>query len=63
MSKPLPEETDVFSLRLETGLIDKLDIAAEHQSKPGLKVTRADVIRMAIHEWLAAHEKKGGGGR
>jgi hypothetical protein len=45
------------AFKLDGGLVAQIDALADRMSaeRPGLAVTRTDVVRMAIHEYLAAH--------
>jgi hypothetical protein len=49
------------AFKLDGAIVKQLDAAAERLTaeRPGLAVTRTDVVRIAIHEWLAAHAKRG----
>jgi predicted DNA-binding protein len=46
------------AVRLEGDLIARLDAVAKKLSRPGLEVTRADAIRVALEAGLSAIEKE-----
>jgi len=50
----------MLHIRLDTGLVAKLDKAAERMAaeRPGLKISRADIVRVALLDWLANQESK-----
>ena len=47
-------------VRLEAAMIERLDALAKHLSRPGLALTRADAVRIALATGLDAieHEKR-----
>lgn len=53
-SKP---KTSPIGVRLEVEMLDDIDAIAQELSRPGLDVTRADVIRVLVHESLEARRK------
>lgn len=60
-----PPKYQQTSLKLDPAMLDKADEAAEALSQPGLKVARADALRVAINRGLALilEEKKAASGR
>ncbi len=58
--KPKAGEQQHFSITLDGALMLALDDMAEQMSRerPGLTLTRTDVVRVALHEWLADRKKE-----
>jgi hypothetical protein len=52
-----PGELANVAFKLDGGLVAQIDALADRLSaeRPGLAITRTDVVRMAIHEFLTAH--------
>lgn len=46
------------AVRLETEVITRLDVLVEKMSRPGLRLSRTDIIRMALAEGLPILEKE-----
>ncbi len=46
------------AVRLETDVIARLDALVEKMSRPGLRLSRTDIIRMALAEGLPILEKE-----
>ena len=46
------------ALRIPIALVDRIDKLAEEMSKPGLRVTRTEVMRLALFEGVGRMEKK-----
>jgi hypothetical protein len=48
------------AFKLDGGLVAQIDALADRLSaeRPGLAVTRTDIVRMAIHEYLTAHTSR-----
>jgi hypothetical protein len=55
--KATPETTQV-AVRLAPDLLRRLDTAARKLSRPGLELTRADAIRIALETGLQSIEKE-----
>jgi hypothetical protein len=53
-----PTEKTQIAVRLDADLIARLDAVAAKLSRPGLDVTRADAIRVALEAGLRAIEKE-----
>jgi hypothetical protein len=57
-----PKEGEMVSLsiRIEGAMAKSLDEIAEKMSaeRPGLAITRTDVVRVALNEWLAGRSTK-----
>ena len=55
-----PEKTETvqLSVRVETGLVERLDALVPALAQPGMAITRADVTRMALLRGLAAMEQE-----
>ena len=53
-----PTEKTQIAVRLDGDLIARLDAVAAKLSRPGLDVTRADAIRVALEAGLRAIEKE-----
>ncbi len=47
-----------LAIRLDTGLIKRLDAVAARLSRPGLAVTRTDAVRIALLTGLEAIERE-----
>ena len=49
------------AFKLDGGVVKQLDAEAEKLTteRPGLTVTRTDIVRMAIHEFLTIRTKRG----
>jgi hypothetical protein len=47
------------AFKLEGAVVNQLDAEADRLAaeRPGLVVTRTDVVRIALHEWLAQRPK------
>lgn len=60
--KPKPGEPIQISITVDGALIQRLDGEADRISaeRPGMRLTRADVVRIALHEWLALRDKPRG---
>jgi predicted DNA-binding protein len=55
------QETQVpTGIRLPESLIERADALARAMSRPGLTVTRADVLRLAAHKGIAELEVEEG---
>jgi hypothetical protein len=52
-------ETKPVTFRLAAELLARLDKVAVSLSRPGLKITRSDVLKMAVIEGLRVLEKQG----
>ena len=46
-----------FPVRLEAGIIDRLDKAAAEESRRGFNITRSDIVRRAIIDYLDNRDK------
>jgi hypothetical protein len=55
-----PGELMNVAFKLDGGLVAQIDALADRMSaeRPGLAVSRTDIVRIAIHEYLAAHPAK-----
>ena len=60
--KPKAGESIQISITVDGALIQRLDGEADRISseRPGMRLTRADVVRIALHEWLASRDKSRG---
>jgi hypothetical protein len=60
--KPKAGEPIQISITVDGSLIQRLDEEAAQISseRPGMRLTRADVIRIALHEWLVGRDKSRG---
>ena len=47
------------SIRLSESVLERADKVADRMSRPGLRVTRADVLRLATHQGLEQLEAEG----
>ena len=47
------------AIRLPESVLDRADKVAERMSRPGMRVTRADVLRLATHQGLDQLEAEG----
>lgn len=47
------------AIRLPESVLDRADKVAERMSRPGFRVTRADVLRLATHQGLDQLEAEG----
>lgn len=59
-----PNKDGQITIALSSAWLEEADKLAQAKSEPGLSITRADVIRMAIRrglDVLAADAKKSGG--
>jgi hypothetical protein len=56
--KPAPDKTTQVAVRLSADLLRRLDGAARKLSRPGLEITRADAIRIALETGLVSIEKE-----
>lgn len=58
--KPKAGEAIQVSITLDGALILALDQEAERiaAERPGLTLTRTDVVRVALHEWLTSRSPK-----
>jgi hypothetical protein len=55
-------ETTQVAVRLAPDLLRRLDVAARKLSRPGLDLTRADAMRIALETGLQSIEKETGRG-
>ena len=58
VARPTKAKTAPVGLRLELDILDEIDALAREMSRPGIIVTRADVIRMFVHEAVEARRRK-----
>jgi len=58
--KPKPGEAIQISVTFDGAFVLALDEEAERiaAERPGMTLTRADVIRIGLHEWLALRAKR-----
>jgi predicted DNA-binding protein len=56
--KSVSEKTTQVAVRLSGALLHRLDAAARKLSRPGLDITRADAIRIALETGLQSIEKE-----
>lgn len=56
--KPEPAAKIQIAVRLEGDLVARLDAVAAKLSRPGLDITRADAIRVALEAGLTALENE-----
>jgi predicted DNA-binding protein len=61
--KTKQDEQIQTAIRLPKSLLKRLDKLAEHMSRQGMRVTRAEVLRLAAFEGTAVLETEGGKGR
>jgi predicted DNA-binding protein len=47
------------AIRVPESWLDRLDKIAERMSRPGMRVTRAEALRMAAHRGIEALEAEG----
>lgn len=47
------------AIRLPESVLERADKVAQRMSRPGLRVTRADVLRLATHQGLEQLEAEG----
>lgn len=59
--KPKPGEPIQISITVDGALVQALDGEAERISgeRPGMRLTRADIVRIALNEWLASRSHRG----
>jgi len=57
-AKKISTETTQVAVRLAPDLLRRLDAAARKLSRPGLELTRADAIRIALETGLQSIEKE-----
>jgi hypothetical protein len=57
-TKKTSAETTQVAVRLAPDLLRRLDAAARKLSRPGLELTRADAIRIALETGLQSIEKE-----
>lgn len=58
--KPKPGELFALNLNFDGAVVLALDEEAQRmeRAQPGLTITRTDVVRMAVLEWLKSRPKK-----
>lgn len=54
--KEATETQTQTAIRLSDSLLARIDKLAERMSRPGIRITRADVIRLAVTQGTAALE-------
>ena len=59
MNDKQQEQQIQTAIRLPESVLDRADKVAERMSRPGLRVTRADVLRLATHQGLDQLEAEG----
>lgn len=59
MKKTAEKETHVqMAIRLPESLLARMDKIAEHMSQPGMRITRAEVLRIATFHGVAKLESE-----
>lgn len=61
--RPKSDNTGVVNLKLPPDWLDEAQEVAQELSKPGLNITRADALRLAIRRGLDALKADGKRGR
>lgn len=58
MTPRITGKTEQLAVRVEHDTIARIDGLADRLSAPGLKLTRADVVRMALAEGVTVLEQR-----
>ena len=59
MTTDKPEQQLQTAIRYPESWADRMDKIAERMSQPGMRVTRAEVVRLALHRGIVEMESEG----